>query len=150
MGRHGFLFLAQFFHKLCEKFRSGVCAVKLQHPPHILHGKAGRSRKCRLEILGHQLNDRFAPAQHLLFVDDPAPDIPVKHDQFVIDLPCRRNAGIRDARLECFDELPVIGIARQVGIRRYFHLASPSSIFSASFSSRQNSASKSFAGVGGW
>ena len=28
--------------------------------------------------------------------------------------------------------------------------ARPSSIFSASFSSRQNSASKSFAGVGGW
>jgi len=30
------------------------------------------------------------------------------------------------------------------------HLANPSSIFSASFSSFQNSASNSFAGVGGW
>ena len=34
--------------------------------------------------------------------------------------------------------------------RGLFHCASPSSIFSASFSSLQNSASKSFAGVGGW
>ncbi len=52
--------------------------------------------------------------------------------------------------LEFLDELPVVGADGQRGVRGLIHFANPSSIFSASFSSFQNSASKSFAGVGGW
>jgi len=110
-----------FSHSLCQKFGRPILEIELPHPPEVEGRKAGGSRKCRLEILSHQLNNGLAPTQHLLFLDDPAPDIPVKHDQFVIDLPCRGNAGVRDARLQFFYEPPVVGIARQVGIRRHFH-----------------------------
>ena len=68
----------------------------------------------------------------------------------MIDPSGRRDAGTDNAGLQFLNELPVIGANGQRGIRVLFHFVSPSSIFSASFSSFQNSASKSFADVGGW
>ena len=97
-----------------------------------------------------QFHDRIPPTVGLLFFHDGLSDVPVEQGRLMADGPCGRDAGADHPRLQFFYELPVIGIARQGGIRWHFHFASPSSIFSASFSSLQNSASKSFAGVGGW
>ena len=68
----------------------------------------------------------------------------------MVDFPRGGNTSGGDAGLQFLYELPVVGSDGQRGVGGLLHFANPSSIFSASFSSLQNSASKSFAGVGGW
>ncbi|MCX5905001.1 MAG: hypothetical protein NTV89_16370 [Proteobacteria bacterium] len=79
----------------------------------------------------------------------PDPGSSVEQDQVAVHSPRRRDARGNHPRLQVLDELPVVRRGQHVGVGDCLHSARPFSKVSASFSNRQNSASKSFAGVGG-
>jgi hypothetical protein len=150
-GRIGFAPpFAHFSHNLREKFRGRTGFVETPHIPHIARGKSAHGWESLPQISGNHFNYGLAPAKRLLLFHDPSPDVPIEQDQFMVDFPRGGNTSCGDAGLQFLDELPIVGSNRQSGVGGLFHWASPSSTFSASFSSLQNSASKSFAGVGGW
>jgi hypothetical protein len=139
-----------FWNVLFQKERGGVFGVKLPHPPDTVGRESPHAGEGPPQVTGNQFHHRIAPAVRLLFLHNPPANVPVEQDGLMGNGPGRCNAGGNHPGLQFLDKLPVVGAAGQSAGHGLFYRASPSSIFSASFSSLQDSASNSLAGVGGW
>ena len=89
-------------------FRRRICRVKPPNVPDITWRKSTHFRERPSQIRGYHFDHGVAPAVRLLFLHNPASDVPVEQDGIVRDSACSRCASADDAGFQFFDKLLVV------------------------------------------
>ena len=120
----------QFGDGLSPNWFVAVSEVKPLHVPHISRGESAHRREGLPKFFSDQLHLRLAPTKRLLLLHNPTPNVPIEEDHFVIDPPCSGKMSRGNARLQFFNELPVVRADGQGGVGGFFYRASPSALAS--------------------